>query len=176
MRFLVISDTHGRISEAENVVNSLSGIDYVLHLGDYQRDGLRLESRCGVPVVALKGNMDGSFSNEGYRIIDTEYGRMYLSHGHMEAVKRGPENILYKASSLGCIAALHGHTHVPEYRDLGGIYLLNPGSLTQPRGKRRGSYAIITTSPDAFQATIFFLDFERGKSGIFAKIRDGLSG
>ncbi len=176
MKLLVISDTHGRIIEAENLINSLSGIDCVVHLGDYQRDGLKLESKCGVPVIALKGNTDGSFSNEGYRIVDTEYGKLYLSHGHMEAVKRGPENILYKAFSLGCKAALYGHTHVPEYRNLGEIYLLNPGSLAFPRGNRPGSYAVIVTSKEAFQAEIFFLDAEREKTGVFARIRSGLGG
>ena len=146
MKFFVISDTHGDVETAIQVYNTLAGIDRILHLGDYARDGWLLESRLGVPVTALKGNMDGSYSNEDYQLMNTEFGKIYLSHGHMEAVKYGPENLLYKASSLGCKAALYGHTHIPVFEDLGGMYLLNPGSLTHPRGGRRGSYAIVTTS------------------------------
>jgi predicted phosphodiesterase len=100
MKFLVISDTHGDIENAIQVYNTLTGIDRILHLGDYARDGWMLESRLGIPVTALKGNMDGSFSNEDYLLLNTEFGKVYLSHGHMEAAKYGPENLLYKASSL----------------------------------------------------------------------------
>jgi hypothetical protein len=156
MKFLVISDTHGRIEEAVEVYRSLDKVDRILHLGDFRKDGLRLESCLGIPVTALKGNADGGYSQEDYRILNTEYGTIYLSHGHMEAVKRGPENILYKASSLGCKAVLHGHTHVPAFLDFGGIYLLNPGSLTQPAGGRSGSYAVLETSESEFNASIFY--------------------
>ncbi len=158
MRFFVIADTHGDIGAAAEVYETLSDIDRILHLGDYARDGWLLESRLRVPVTAVKGNMDGSYSNDDYQIINTEFGKIYLTHGHMEAAKYGPENLLYKASSLGCKAAMYGHTHVPAYKDLGGMYLLNPGSLTHPRGNRQGSYAVVTTAPDSFRATIFYWD------------------
>lgn len=160
MKFLVLSDTHGRIGEAERLVKSLFGIDWILHLGDHQRDGWQLEQSCGIPTVAVRGNTDGSYSNDDYRIINTEYGKLYLSHGHMESVKRGPENLLYKASALGCKAALYGHTHMPVFVDYGGIYLLNPGSLTLPRRGGRGSYAIVNTGAARFEAAIFYIDPE----------------
>lgn len=164
MKFLVISDTHGSIEEAETVYRSLSGINQIIHLGDYQRDGWLLENRLGVPVTALKGNMDGSYSNDDYRIIDTEFGKIYLSHGHMEAVKYSTHNLLYKAASLGCKAAFYGHTHTPLFEDLGGMYLLNPGSLTRPRGSRQGSYAVINTGKDSFDAEIMYLGLTLNES------------
>ena len=164
MRLLVISDTHGDIEVALQVLGTLEGIDRVLHLGDYVRDGWLMESRAAIPVTSIKGNMDGSFSNDDYQILNTEFGFIYLTHGHMEAAKYGPENLLYKASSLGCKAAMYGHTHVPEYKNLGGMYLLNPGSLTHPRGNRQGSYAVVTTSPDSFQATILYWDPEERRN------------
>jgi putative phosphoesterase len=160
MKFFVISDTHGDIDTAIRVYGTLTGIDRILHLGDYARDGWLLESRLGVPVTALRGNMDGSYSNEDYQLLNTEFGKIYLSHGHMEAAKYGPENLLYKASSLGCKAAIYGHTHIPVFQDLGGMYLLNPGSLTHPRGGRQGSYAVVTTSTESFQAAILYWDPE----------------
>ncbi len=165
MKFFVISDTHGDIDAAVEVYKTLSGIDRILHLGDYAKDGWLLESRLAVPVTALKGNMDGSYSNEDYQLLNTEYGKIYLSHGHMEAAKYGPENLLYKASSLGCKAVMYGHTHIPVYKDLGGMYLLNPGSLTHPRGGGQGSYAIVTTAPESFRAMILYWDPGGKKSG-----------
>jgi hypothetical protein len=169
MKLFVISDTHGDIDTAAEVFNTLSGIDRILHLGDYARDGWLLESRLKVPVTALKGNMDGSYSNEDYQILNTGFGKIYLTHGHMEAAKYGPENLLYKASSLGCKAAFYGHTHIPLYRDLGGMYLLNPGSLTHPRGGRLGSYAVVSASNGSFAATIFFWDQKKSESSLRAE-------
>lgn len=158
MRFLVVGDTHGNIDPVIEVYQNLSGIDRILHMGDYARDGWLLESRLKVPVTAIKGNMDGSYSNDDYQIINTEFGKIYLTHGHMEAAKYGPENLLYKASSLGCKAAIYGHTHIPLYKDLGGMYLLNPGSISHPRGGRQGSYALVTTLEGNFSASIIYLN------------------
>jgi len=158
MKYLVLSDTHGRLGPAEQIIKSLSDIDGILHLGDYQRDGEQLKAKTGLPVVSLKGNMDGSFDPDGYVILKTEFGELYLSHGHMESVKFGPENLLYKASALGCKAALFGHTHVPLFQEIQGMYLLNPGSLTNPRGGRRGSYAVLTVEKETFSATIFYVE------------------
>ncbi|MDD4583684.1 MAG: metallophosphoesterase [Eubacteriales bacterium] len=161
MKFLVISDTHGKIEAAIEAFKSLKDIDQILHLGDYARDGSQLENKLGVPVVTVRGNMDGSYSNEDYRIIRTEFGKIYLSHGHMEAVKYSTHNLLYKAYSLGCKAALYGHTHVPMYENVGGIHLLNPGSLTMPKGGKAGSYSVIQTEQDLFKATILYWNDKR---------------
>ena len=165
MKFLVLSDTHGSISDAEEVFKSLEGVTQIIHLGDYASDGYQLESRLGIPVITVKGNMDGSYSGNDYKIIETEYGKLYLSHGHMEAVKFSPHNLLYKAASLGCKAALYGHTHVPVYEDVGGMYLLNPGSLTRPRGGRPGSFAVIDTGDDSFTAAMLYWDRNKRTAG-----------
>ena len=157
MKFLVLSDTHGKLGPAREVYNSLEGIDRIIHLGDYQRDGKQLEMILRVPVISLKGNMDGSYANEDYRILETEFGKIYLTHGHMEAVKFGTEKLLYKASSLGCGAALFGHTHVPFFAEIDGMYLLNPGSLTNPRGGRNGSYAVVTLEKGRFDASVLYV-------------------
>lgn len=173
MVFFVLSDTHGDVETAVRVFGSLAEpVDRILHLGDNQRDGLRLESRLGVPVLALKGNCDGGYSQDEHRILSVECGAIYLSHGHMEAVKNGPENILYKASSLGCMAVFYGHTHHALYRDLGGICLLNPGSLTRPYGGSAGTYALVRTSLEGLDVSIRTVDpadrptvAETGKTG-----------
>lgn len=173
MKFLVISDTHGSINEAEEVFKSLEGVNRIIHLGDCASDGYQLESRLGIPVIAVKGNMDGSYSVNDYKILNTEYGKLYLSHGHMEAVKFSPHNLLYKAASHGCKAALYGHTHVPVYEDVGGIYLLNPGSLTRPRGGRPGSFAVIDTGDDSFTAAILYWDSNKRAAGNVADSDNG---
>lgn len=158
MKFLVFSDTHGDIETAKEVYGRHRDVTRILHLGDYERDGYRLEQELAVPVITVKGNMDGSYSTQDYKIHPTEGGSLYLTHGHMEGVKYGMEPLLYKASALGCKAIVFGHTHMPVYREMEGILLLNPGSLTHPRGGRNGSYAILEASQEGITASILYWD------------------
>ena len=156
MKILVISDTHGKIDRALEIYNKLDDIDLVVHLGDLWHDAKRLKELLPVSLLAVKGNMDGAFSREEYHILDTEFGKIFLSHGHMENVKQGLDNIMYKAESLQCKAVFFGHTHIPMFHQVEGLYLLNPGSLTLPVGGRKGSYAVVTVTDQELSATIFY--------------------
>lgn len=166
MKIFVISDTHGRIKKAVEVYKNLTDVDLMVHLGDYKRDALDLESRLGVDTVFVEGNMDGSMTLESSsKIIDTEYGKILITHGHLENVKDGFENITSRCISEGCKAVLFGHTHRPLYEEKNGIYLLNPGSISVPRDGSRGSYAIIHTSADRFRASVVYCDNKKSPSG-----------
>lgn len=156
MKIFVTSDTHGRIDKVEEVWSRLTDVDLVVHLGDYERDALRLQSVLQTEVVSVKGNMDGSYSADDYKIVETEFGKLFLTHGHMFNVKASPLSLIYKAQEEDCKAALFGHTHRPVYEDAGGLYLVNPGSLSQPRDGTEGSYAIIHTAPDSFHCAIVY--------------------
>lgn len=161
MRLFVISDTHGDIQRAAEIyqrLDHIDHIDHIVHLGDLYQDAKALEALLHVPVISVKGNMDGAFSSGGHQLLNTPFGRIFLAHGHMENVKRGLDTILYKAESLGCKAAMFGHTHVPLFQQAGDMYLLNPGSLALPVGGRKGSYAVVTLTPDHMDAQIGYED------------------
>jgi len=156
VRIYVISDTHGRIDKAIEIYKKLENIDLIIHLGDHWNDGKRMKEQLNVPLIGLKGNMDGSFSRDGYHILETEFGRIFLAHGHMESVKQGYETIIYKAESLQCKAAFFGHTHIPLFAQAEGFYLLNPGSLSLPVGGRKGSCAVAAVTEHSIDATILY--------------------
>lgn len=160
MRILVFSDTHGRIEKAIAAYKGQRDIELVVHLGDVASDAQKIEKHLGVKVLGVKGNMDGSFSSNGHQILNTEFGKILITHGHMESVKNSPQNLLYKAEELGCKAAFYGHTHVPLFAEVGGIYLLNPGSLTLPAGGRKSSYAVATITEKSLSADIFYVSDE----------------
>lgn len=40
-----------------------------------------------------------------------------------------------KAKELGCLFAFYGHTHVAKYEQIGGIHVINPGSISQSRSQ-----------------------------------------
>ncbi len=163
MRYLILSDTHGAVGEAVRVFEATRDIDEIIHLGDTYRDALAIAERTGKPVTCVKGNMDGAYDPEGYEILETEWGKIFLAHGHMESVKSGPEEIVSKAMTHGCRAAFYGHTHVPEYEQLpDGFIILNPGSLGRPFGGRKGTYAVATIDTD-FTAMILAWSGEPSK-------------
>ncbi len=161
MRIYVISDTHGKIDKAIELYHTLQEIDLIIHLGDHWNDAKRMKEQLNVPLIGVKGNMDGAFTREGYQILETDFGKIFLSHGHMESVKQSYENIVYKAESLQCRAAFFGHTHIPLFCEVEGFYLLNPGSLSLPVGGRRSSYAVATVTRDSLVASILYADVQQ---------------
>ena len=81
------------------------------------------------------------------RLVTLEGTGILLTHGHAHGVKYGPEGLVGCARKKEAKIALFGHTHVPcnEYHN--GIYVLNPGSLAQPRDCSRASYGLIEITP-----------------------------
>ena len=79
-----------------------------------------------------------------------------LTHGHMQHVNYRLDNLYYKAMEENCKAVFFGHTHKALVTEEDGIYLVNPGSLSQPRDNSDGSYAIVRTTPDSFEASIVY--------------------
>lgn len=158
MRLLVISDTHGRVQSAMRIYEMENGkapVDLIVHLGDLQSDAKALEARLNARVISVKGNCDGDCDGD-YRVFETEFGRLLLSHGHADNVKFSTMNLLYKAEEMGCCGALFGHTHTPCFTEVNGMKLLNPGSLSLPNGGGPGSYAVVETDEQEFRAWILF--------------------
>lgn len=161
MKLFVISDTHGELNKVYEVYKTLTSIDAIIHLGDYFQDAEELKSNLGIDVISVKGNMDESYSQSDFKILTTECGKLYLSHGHMENVKMKYQNIFYRAEEEGCVAALFGHTHKPVFSEFNGIHLINPGSLSLPADGTKGSYAIVNTSPEGIQGSIVYYGGEK---------------
>lgn len=158
MKYLVLSDTHGQITRALQIYRSIEGVDAIVHLGDTQADGTMLSHMLGVEVISVKGNMDNAYSFDDWRVLENEWGRILLVHGHMHQVKMNLLPLKTLALEHSCKAAFFGHTHVPLWQESeDGFYFLNPGSPTFPRDGSKGSYAVVTTSKEGLQASIVYL-------------------
>lgn len=174
MKFLVISDTHGDLNKVYEVYKTLNSIDAIIHLGDYYKDAQQLKKELGIDVISVKGNMDGSYDDSEFKTITTECGKLYLSHGHIENVKMSYHNIFYRAEEENCIAALFGHTHKAIYKEISGISLINPGSLTFPSEGEKSSYAIVETSCDGLSAEIkYYSDIKKNTTSKTSKVQGG---
>ena len=156
MKILVIGDTHGKLNEVREIFPKLKNIDLIAHTGDYFRDGEALGKEFNIPVIAVRGNCDGSRSSSDFEIIRTEYGNILLTHGHMENVGYQLTTLMYKAMENDCKAVLFGHTHCALVDECSGIHFVNPGSLTRPRDGSDGSYAVVRTSENSFDASVVY--------------------
>lgn len=161
MRILVISDTHGNLDRFREIFEKIKKEDpvqMIVHCGDHYDDAAVLRRSCGIPVVAVKGNCDGNFSDVSFAILETEAGDFLVTHGHMENVGHNLQRLCYKAEENGCIGAIFGHTHRAAYVQADGMYFMNPGSLTKPRDGSGGTFGILKTDEDSVSGKIYRFD------------------
>jgi putative phosphoesterase len=157
MKMLVISDTHRFIEKAEEIYNSLTDVDMIIHLGDHLADAEMIASDLGVKVIAVKGNCDGAMTkDDSERVLDTDYGPILLTHGHMYGVYYDPMKLVLTCREKGYKAAFFGHTHQAFTSTVDGIKLMNPGSLTEPRDGSGGSYGIAEVTENSLLCEVHY--------------------
>lgn len=154
MKILLIGDTHGKLRRVRDIWPKLNNIDLIAHTGDHYSDACRLAEELRVPIAAVGGNCDTSGPDA--EIIETEFGRILLTHGHRDNVKWDLNSLRYRALEEDCRAVFFGHTHMSLNVEDDGIHYVNPGSLSLPRDGSSGSYAIVRTSEDRFDASIVY--------------------
>ena len=158
MKLFVISDTHGKVGKALEIINKSSDIDMIIHLGDMDKDAIEISAHTDKDVISVRGNNESySCKTPEYRMLETEYGKILLTHGHRDQVDIDLQKLIYRAEESDCKAVFFGHTHIPMYEEIDGIHILNPGSLSLPQNSQTGSYAIVNISKDEFSASIFYL-------------------
>lgn len=143
MKVLVISDTHGRLGNLERVLNRVGPLELILHLGDIEGDNEIIRSMAGCPVVAVKGNNDFFSKDPAEQVIELGKHKALLVHGHRHNVYFGTDRLEWRARELGADIVFHGHTHVPRMDLSGDVWVMNPGSLSQPRGGSGYGYIIL---------------------------------
>lgn len=141
-RVLVFSDTHGSIDAAQRIIAETEDIHCIFHLGDNCRDAEVLQKACGKRVVSVRGNCDYDPSVPLKELVVIEGARILLVHGHQYHVGSSMLYLSLAAQEANASAVCFGHTHrsVIEYEN--GIMILNPGSISRPRGCA-ASYALL---------------------------------
>ena len=146
MKILVISDTHGSDRNLNLVLEKEKGIDLMIHLGDLCGLEDYIEEMTGIPCYMVRGNNDYRSNLPAESVIMVGKHRTLLTHGHYFAIACDTADLRRYARGLDCDIVMYGHTHIPEIETVGGITVVNPGSLTLPRQPgRRTSYIIAET-------------------------------
>lgn len=130
-RIAVIADTHDRFPES--VAQDIENADEIWHLGDVCRAAtLELVRRLGPPVTVVKGNNDFFQPWPMEESLERKGLSFRLIHIPPRAEKITGSGFL-----------LHGHTHVPRDEMIGGVRVLNPGTIGKANKGAPPSYAWI---------------------------------
>lgn len=118
----VLSDTHGLLRP--EAVQTLKGVDWIVHAGDLGSPEV-LEALRGIaPTVAVRGNVDRGEWAQGLpstEILEVGAYVFYVLHDLRE--------LALDPAAAGFAAVISGHSHRPVIRQEKGILYLNPGSV-----------------------------------------------
>lgn len=170
MKYIIASDIHGSFYYAEKLVNEFkkSGADKLILLGDILYHGPRndlpegyapkkvipLLNDIGDKICCVRGNCEAEVDQmvlsfpcmSDYALLHLNGKDIFITHGHIFS----PENM---PNIKGGIFA-SGHTHIPVLKKENGIIILNPGSVSIPKGGFANSYAVFD------EQTLIVKDFD----------------
>ena len=154
MKAIVFSDSHDRVSLMEDLTKKyLSRIDCIIHLGDCTEDTAALRE-LGKPIFQVRGNNDYDSLYPLERTVSLAGKRIYMTHGHRQKVYWNTDVLYYTAAQEQADAALFGHTHVPYLENEGGIIIMNPGSISLPRGGNGLTFGFLTVEGGKITASV----------------------
>lgn len=154
MRIVVLSDSHGDVSNVNRILMSQSKAEVVLFCGDGGDD---IEAaRLNFPekmFISVKGNCDWGKTLPITEFFTAEGKKIMLTHGHTYNVKFTYSEVIQAAKSNRCDILLFGHTHssFTDYDD--GLYIMNPGSAHG----YNATYGIIDITPRGIVTNILNL-------------------
>ncbi len=157
MRIIVVSDSHGSAFKLDLVFLKHPMADIYLHLGDGERDLDTVLSR--MPDLRprayhVQGNCDFASLSPSVLTLSLEGGHQLLAlHGHMHNVYYGTQTVSELARQNGADLILHGHTHCRYAKYEDGLWIMNPGSVSQPRDGQNASYGIIDVTQKGIMLT-----------------------
>lgn len=159
MKILVISDTHGDINKAQEIIKKNNGINLIIHLGDYFRDAQKLSRLFpDIPVEYIHGNCDFMIGNvPSEKLLECEGKKIFITHGHRYSVKWDYDKLYKKAEEMKVDLILFGHTHIADLVKRDNYYVVNPGSISEPRDDSNESYAIIEISKESLKPQLYYV-------------------
>ena len=154
MKAIVFSDSHNSVWLMNDLVDKFrSKIDCIIHLGDCTEDTSDFEIK-GIKLFQVRGNNDYDSMYPSERTITLAGKMIYMTHGHRQRVYYGTDTLYYTAAQEQADIALFGHTHMPYLENEGGIIIMNPGSISLPRGGNERSFAFITIENNKITASV----------------------
>ncbi len=147
MKVLIVSDTHGRDRELEQVILKETPFDMLIHCGDVEGREFYIEALAECSCCIVAGNNDFFSDLDREQEISISGKRALVTHGHYYGVSMDISGIVEEARDRGCEIVFFGHTHKPVVVEREGVLVVNPGSLAYPRqSDHKPSYGVLETN------------------------------
>lgn len=159
MKILVMSDSHNRRDLVEKCIRQNPAADVVIHLGDVVTDIETMPSQFPEKTFFyVHGNCDWRTEVSATQCITLAGVNVFLTHGHRQGVKYGLTTLMAIARQNEAGICLYGHTHEPYNKYHDGLYVMNPGSLSEPRNASYPSFGLIDIVPQGIVTNIVRFD------------------
>lgn len=127
MKILVISDSHGNISNLNHVLGFAKKINAsaIIHCGDWNNlRAVDVVVDSGIPLYAVLGNadIDPELSNK----FDENFLKIEID-GRKIGIIHNIKHLTFDIQKLDVL--FYGHTHKQQESTLGGAKVVNPGAL-----------------------------------------------
>ena len=143
MKILLVSDTHGRNLNLEEVLE-IEKPNFLCHMGDLEGSEDYIRMICECPLAMVSGNNDFWTDLNPEVTFELQGFRIFMTHGHYYYPHAGTDRLKSAGRRNGADIVLFGHTHTPTLEFDKDVNVANPGSLTYPRQeKRRPSYMVL---------------------------------
>lgn len=141
MKVVVLGDSHGDTASIDMIGDTLREAELVIHTGDNYEDLTYIQNHYNPNAIGVRGNCDTQEDTveETLEVIGGK--RVFIAHGHRYGVKYGLSGIFYKGKELEADIVIFGHSHMPVNLLEEDMILLNPGSISLPRGNSIKSFA-----------------------------------
>ncbi len=155
MELLLFSDNHRDRESVKELLQKHPNADRIISLGDSEMKEYELTE---LNIFGVKGNypFEPNFPKELTFVF--EDAKVYLTHGHHFSVKMGLSRLLHYGLYNEVDIICFGHTHKPLLKEIQGVLMLNPGSLSRRKFNSKASYAVLTIEPKQIKAVIKTLD------------------
>ncbi|MCK8827861.1 metallophosphoesterase [Natroniella acetigena] len=143
MKVAIFSDSHGQGWRINQVLNEVSGINYLVFAGDKFADLNEVKLDGFEEVVAVRGNHNFNPELPREKVVEIADKKLFITHGDNYNIKYGLDTIYYRAEELAVDIVVFGHTHSRFIKEDNGILFFNPGSISLPRDGAAPAYGII---------------------------------
>ncbi|MCL2266541.1 MAG: YfcE family phosphodiesterase [Treponema sp.] len=170
-KILVFSDSHGSVSALKNVFawakDHLPPDDSICAaacLGDGLSDISKAADETGFysDWKIVRGNNDFNIHEPEAAVFDFAGNCFFMCHGHRHGLYGGIFSLLSAAKNNKANTALFGHTHVPFKKNVDGVLLVNPGSVSRPRSGMGSTFAVIECAEGSQPDVVFYGIGDRG--------------
>lgn len=147
MKLLVVSDSHSERDCLIHLKEKYQGnVDAMIHCGDSE---LEADDPAMQGFITVRGNCDFGSGYPNEWVGDVDGYRIFTTHGHLYNIKMTLMNLRYRAREVNADFVFFGHSHELGVDILDDTIILNPGSISLPRGRiREKTYALIDANDE----------------------------